>query len=69
VEAGGQDIAMIEQAALAELIAAGFQPDYVSVRRQSDLAHPEPGDTALIALAAARLGPTRLIDNIFISKG
>jgi pantoate--beta-alanine ligase len=67
VEAGGQDIAMIEQAALAELIAAGFQPDYVSVRRQSDLAPPGPGDTALIALAAARLGQTRLIDNIFIS--
>jgi pantoate--beta-alanine ligase len=67
VEAGGQDIAMIEQAALAELIAVGFQPDYVSVRRQSDLAPPGPGDTALIALAAARLGQTRLIDNIFIS--
>jgi pantoate--beta-alanine ligase len=69
VEAGGQDVAMIEQAALAELTAAGFQPDYVSVRRRSDLAPPGPGDTALIALAAARLGPARLIDNIFISMG
>jgi pantoate--beta-alanine ligase len=67
VEAGGQDVATIEQAALAELTAAGFQPDYVSVRRRSDLAPPGPGDTALIALAAARLGPARLIDNIFIS--
>ncbi|MGD8620136.1 MAG: pantoate--beta-alanine ligase [Gammaproteobacteria bacterium] len=69
VESGGQELAAIERGALAELAAAGFRPDYVSVRRQSDLAHPEPGDTALIALAAARLGPTRLIDNIFISKG
>jgi len=68
VEAGGQDLAVIEQAALAELAAAGFRPDYVSVRRQSDLALPRSGDTALIALAAARLGTTRLIDNIFISK-
>jgi pantoate--beta-alanine ligase len=67
VEAGGQDFATIEQAAQAELAAAGFRPDYVSVRRQSDLALPEPGDAALIALAAARLGPARLIDNIFIS--
>jgi len=69
VEAGGQDFAVIEQAALAELAAAGFRPDYVSVRRQSDLAPPLSGDTDLIALAAARLGTTRLIDNIFISKG
>jgi pantoate--beta-alanine ligase len=69
VEAGGQTLAMIEQAALAELATAGFQPDYVSVRRQSDLAIPEPGDKTLIALAAARLGPARLIDNIFISVG
>jgi pantoate--beta-alanine ligase len=68
LEAGGQDVAAVEQAALAELAAAGFQPDYVSVRRQSDLAPPEPGDAALVALAAARLGATRLIDNIFISK-
>lgn len=67
VEAGGQDLAAIEQAALAELTAAGFRPDYVSVRRRSDLASPAPGDTALIALAAARLGSARLIDNIFIS--
>jgi pantoate--beta-alanine ligase len=67
VAAGGQGLAAIEQAALAELAAAGFQPDYVSVRRQSDLAPPESGDAALIALAAARLGSTRLIDNIFIS--
>jgi pantoate--beta-alanine ligase len=69
VEAGGRDLAAVEQAALAELAAAGFQPDYVSVRRQSDLGPPEPGDTALIALVAARLGSTRLIDNIFISIG
>jgi pantoate--beta-alanine ligase len=69
VEGGGQELATIEQAALAELAAAGFRPDYVSVRRQSDLALPGPDDTALIALAAARLGPARLIDNIFISTG
>jgi pantoate--beta-alanine ligase len=68
VEAGGEDVATIEQDARAELVAAGFQPDYVSVRRQSDLAPPEAGETALVALAAARLGPARLIDNVLISK-
>lgn len=68
VESGGQELATIERDALTELTAAGFRPDYVSVRRRADLAHPVPGDTALIALAAARLGPARLIDNIFISR-
>jgi len=68
VEAGGQELVKIERGALAELAAAGFRPDYVSVRRRADLAPPLPGDTALIVLAAARLGPARLIDNIFISR-
>jgi len=67
VEAGERDLAAIEQAALGELLAAGFKPDYVSIRRRSDLALPQPGDRDLIALVAARMGPARLIDNIFIS--
>ena len=50
--------------AIKELTAAGWQPDYVEVRRRSDLAKPGPGDKALVVLAAARLGATRLIDNL-----
>ena len=50
--------------AVAELAAAGWKPDYVEVRRRSDLAKPGPGDKALVVLAAARLGVTRLIDNL-----
>ncbi len=50
--------------AMRELTAAGWQPDYVEVRRRSDLAVPQPGDTELVVLAAARLGATRLIDNL-----
>jgi pantoate--beta-alanine ligase len=49
--------------ALAELSAAGWQPDYVEVRRRSDLAQPRAGDER-VALGAARLGSTRLIDNV-----
>jgi pantoate--beta-alanine ligase len=67
LETGGEALAVVERDALSELAAAGFLPDYVSVRRRADLAAPQPGDTALIALAAARLGTARLIDNIFIS--
>lgn len=48
----------------ALLTAAGFRPDYVSVRRQQDLAQPGPGDRRLVILAAAWLGRARLIDNL-----
>ena len=43
---------------------AGWQPDYVEVRRRGDLALPQSRDRELIVLAAARLGRTRLIDNL-----
>lgn len=51
-------------AAMQELAAAGWKPDYVEVRRQLDLAVPTPEDRKLVVLAAARLGATRLIDNL-----
>ena len=48
------------------LRARGWQPDYLTVRRRTDLqpatAHDGPG--TLVALGAARLGNTRLIDNL-----
>jgi len=50
--------------ASAALAAAGWQPDYVEVRRRTDLAVAQPGDTQRVVLAAARLGATRLIDNL-----
>lgn len=53
-----------EEAAVESLKSHGFRPDYVSVRRQSDLAVPQPEDRRLVALAAAWLGRTRLIDNV-----
>lgn len=60
----GEDVARAESAAAKELQSAGFRPDYISVRRAADLAPPQPGDRGLIALAAAWLGRTRLIDNV-----
>jgi pantoate--beta-alanine ligase len=52
------------QEAVDRLTAAGWKPDYVEVRRRQDLALPGPGDRDRVALAAARLGQTRLIDNL-----
>jgi len=48
--------------AIQQLAKAGWQPDYVEVRRRSDLA--VPGGKEKVVLAAARLGQTRLIDNL-----
>lgn len=46
------------------LNTAGFKVDYLTLRRQTDLQIPGPEDKKLVALAAAFLGKTRLIDNI-----
>ncbi|MGH8115787.1 MAG: pantoate--beta-alanine ligase [Rhodanobacteraceae bacterium] len=63
--AAGHVAGAIERAAMARLKRAGFAPDYAVVRRAGDLGTPEPGEAAgLMALAAARLGGTRLIDNL-----
>ncbi|MFL6572912.1 MAG: pantoate--beta-alanine ligase [Burkholderiales bacterium] len=48
----------------AQLSAAGWKPDYVEVRRREDLGVPDSRDKERVVLAAARLGATRLIDNL-----
>jgi pantoate--beta-alanine ligase len=62
-QAGERDLAALEAQAMQALRANGWQPDYVVLRRQHDLGEPVAGQP-LVALAAARLGKTRLIDNI-----
>lgn len=57
-------LAQFEAQAAARLAEGGFRPDYVSVRRQEDLAAPQPADRRLVLLAAAWLGRARLIDNL-----
>jgi pantoate--beta-alanine ligase len=64
-----RDGAQTPSGAMNALAAAGWKPDYVELRRQADLAPPQAGDRELVALAAARLGATRLIDNLEIQLG
>ncbi|GAB4300316.1 MAG: pantoate--beta-alanine ligase [Thiohalomonadaceae bacterium] len=66
VRTGVQDYTALEAAAVARLERAGFRPDYVSVRRAEDLDLPQAGERRLVVLVAARLGKTRLIDNLMI---
>lgn len=63
----GLDYASVEQHALSSLQHAGFAPDYFHVCRSSDLAPAQVDDTDLVLLVAAKLGKTRLIDNLYFS--
>jgi len=58
------DYEALTQASKNHLNQNGFKTDYIAIRRQADLQEPGPDDTQLVALAAAYLGKTRLIDNI-----
>jgi pantoate--beta-alanine ligase len=75
IKSGHKDWPDLERDARDFLNSRGWQADYVAVRRQSDLRAPSardplPGNTPtsepLVALAAARLGNARLIDNVEI---
>ena len=63
---GEREMTKLENAAKAALTAAGWKTDYVAVRQQADLSPPQGIGVPLVALAASRLGSTRLIDNIEI---
>ncbi len=68
IRGGENDVARIEHDAVRELAASGWKVDYVSVRRRRDLKPPEGDEVQagelLVVLAAAKLGTTRLIDNL-----
>jgi pantoate--beta-alanine ligase len=60
----------IEEQALSQIQARGWQPDYLSIRKQSNLLPLGNQDLGkkpkMLILAAAKLGQTRLIDNLEI---
>jgi len=70
VRAGERDIGAIQARAMAALAERGWQPDYISVRKRIDLQAPAASELErnepLVVLAAAKLGATRLIDNLEI---
>jgi pantoate--beta-alanine ligase len=63
VRRGAADIPALEAEAMQKLHARGWAPDYVTVRRQGDLQTPGAGEPRVV-LGAAKLGNTRLIDNL-----
>jgi pantoate--beta-alanine ligase len=68
LKAGMHDYQRLELHGMSMLADKGWKPDYVTVRRRSDLQPPVNGERDLVVLAAARLGKTRLIDNIEVDR-
>jgi pantoate--beta-alanine ligase len=68
VLAGQQSYQEIESRALLFLRDSGFQPEYFAVCRSRDLKKAGTDDVDLVLLTAARLGKTRLIDNVCFSR-
>ncbi len=64
---GKRDYLRIELEAMAHLAGRGWQPDYIAIRRQADLLPPIEDDRDLVIVGAAKLGATRLIDNLEVS--
>jgi len=65
--AGRRDFSALEAEAARDLSGHGWTVDYVAVRRQSDLGPPADADRNVVVLATAKLGTTRLIDNVEVS--
>lgn len=70
VRDGNLDVSMLEKKSMQRLASRGWNPDYVSIRKRINLQPPTDDDLAqnepLIVLTAAKLGATRLIDNLEI---
>ena len=62
------ELPALEAQAMQSLARRGWKPDYLTVRRRSDLLPPQAGlpPEPLVVLGAAKLGNTRLIDNVEI---
>ena len=67
LQSGNVAYTQIEQKAIENLNQAGWVVDYVEIRQAESLEVARVGDKHLVVLAAARLGSTRLIDNLEVS--
>lgn len=64
IQSGNNDFSALTDAATRALNADGWSVDYLSIRAQSTLMPATNEDNRLVVLGAAKLGTTRLIDNI-----
>ncbi len=67
IEAGVRDFPRLEALGRSELEAHGWRVDYIAIRSRATLLPPAADESDLVILGAARLGDTRLIDNVEVS--
>ena len=67
LQAGKRNYEELEQQAMDALRDAGFDPEYVGIRRAENLEPPDRDNDEIVILTAARLGTARLIDNIIVT--
>ena len=66
LQSGKRNVSELERHGVETLAGAGFQPDYVAIRRAINLEPPDRDTDELAVLAGARLGKARLIDNVLV---
>jgi len=64
IKSGHKDYSQLEQQAKSSLNSQGWVADYISIRSSLTLLPASSTDTNLVVLGAAKLGNTRLIDNL-----
>jgi pantoate--beta-alanine ligase len=64
IKSGSRDFGQLEQQVISTLITQGWVVDYISIRSALTLSPATTGDGHLVVLGAAKLGNTRLIDNV-----
>ena len=67
IQNGNCDFDELEERVSNILDESGFRPEYVAIRRATDLGDPDLDCDQLVVLAAAHLGSVRLIDNILVT--
>ena len=67
LKSAGGGLPEAEKSVQHDWVQAGIRPDYISIRRRSDLEVPGTGERDLVILGAGYVGSTRLIDNVEFS--
>ena len=67
LQSGNREYAVLEEEAMSVLGSSGFEVEYLDIRRAENLEEPARDSDELVILVAAKLGETRLIDNVVVS--
>lgn len=67
IKSGNKTFPALETTAIQQLSQAGWQVDYIAVRSAKTLLIPKEHERDLVVLGAAKIGTTRLIDNLTIT--